>query len=1686
MKPQDRTMPQTRRASRFRHLLCALVGLILSVAPGHVPVGALQVSGVVSAGQSITVLPDGRRLRIGGDASRSAVAIEDLQSGSVVVLPVSALTPRAWHTATLLADGTVLLVGGVDASGRIISAPERFNPATQSFERLPADGFAVRAKHTATLLTDGRVLIVGGETAAGGSDAEVWDPETESASVLPNRMLENRVQHEAALLPDGRVLLEGGQRPTERPGTAEVFNPLTNGFEPFARRAPEPRALSVVAFSPADGAVDVPAEARVIVRFSSPMASTSVTTATVSLSGPGGPVSVLVVPAEGGMLAFVTPLEPLAPDTPYTFTVNGPAAADGRSLRPFSIRFRTAEEPAVAQPGDLPEEWVPNPEDGRGWRINQPDSPWQKLPPLQAPPGVTALAGQALRLTGQPLADMTLTIRGLTARTDRTGRFLLLLNGFGSGRYQLEIEGATASRPGRTYGFYEAGVKLTGGQTNVLPYTIWMSKIDTAHAVTIASPTASDVVITTPKIPGLELHVPRGTVIKNRDGSAVRTLSITPIPIDRPPFPLPSHVEVPVYFTIQPGGAVVYSTSYGTRKARLIYPNYQNAPQGIIASFWHYDPEELDWYVYGPGRVTGKQVVPDPGVGIYEFTGAMMDTNNPPPDVGPAPGGGPAAGDPVDVATGLLVVDKVDLALPDVLPIALTRTYRPNDPVSRPFGIGATHPYAMRLWSAQNYQQADLVLPDGGRIHYVRISPGTAFWDAVYEHTATPTPFYKSKIIWNGGGWDLTLRDGTVYVFGDFAPLQSIRDRFGNAITVEHTGGAGGPVSRVVSQNGRWLSFTYDGSNRVTQVKDNIGRTVGYQYDAGGRLWKVTDARGGVTEYTYDTSHRMLSIKDARGIVYLTNTYDANGRVATQTQADNTTWTFAYTVDAMGKVTQADVTNPRGHVTRSTFNANGYQLSSTEALGLTEERTITYTRDATSNRVTSATDPLTRVTSYGYDANGNLTNVTRLSGTPDAVTTTFEYGPSDLLTSITDTLNHTTSIGYDAQDRIQSATNALSQQTMFQTNLAGQVVSVTDPLSQTTTFTYEGADLSAAQTPQGHITSQFTDAAGRVVRTTDPNGSITRFEYNARNQVTKVTDSRGGETTFTSDGNGNLLTLTDARGKTTTWTYNNMDRVATRTDPLNRQESFVYDGNGNLTHWTDRKGQVTTYQYDALDRQTFVGFGTTGTPPTYASTTTTTYDAGNRATAIVDSGAGTISRTYDLLDRLTQETTPEGTVSYTHDAADRRATMTVAGQTTVSYTYDNTDRLTAITQGSASVAMAHDNAGRLTSLTLPNGIVHEYGYDADSRLTGIAYKLGSSTLGDLTYTYDTAGRRTSVGGTYARTALPPSMTSATYDDANQIENFGGTTFTYDANGNLTSDGVRSYTWDARNQLASLTGPVNATFAYDGFGRRRSKTIGGATTAFLYDGLNPVHELAGGSPVANLLTGLGIDEFFTRTDGAGERNYLTDALGSSVALADASGTVQTEYTYEAFGGTTVSGGSTMNAIGFTGREADGTGLYFYRARYYQPQLQRFLSEDPAFNRGRLSVSSYLNEGSHLYAYVRNSPTLFRDPSGEQTQVIVIVAPTPPGLVVAGILTAIAATPWGQQLIKDAADTVADLLEKSRRNNDKRRQCMAQLVNCLQDPWQPDWNKCDFGQRKPCGDCYRECTANGKWPNYKCPT
>lgn len=170
--------------------------------------------------------------------------------------------------------------------------------------------------------------------------------------------------------------------------------------------------------------------------------------------------------------------------------------------------------------------------------------------------------------------------------------------------------------------------------------------------------------------------------------------------------------------------------------------------------------------------------------------------------------------------------------------------------------------------------------------------------------------------------------------------------------------------------------------------------------------------------------------------------------------------------------------------------------------------------------------------------------------------------------------------------------------------------------------------------------------------------------------------------------------------------------------------------------------------------------------------------------------------------------------------------------------------------------------------------------NAASEWTSLTYKQGAAILGTLTYTYDAAGNRIKTGGTFARTNIPPAVSPTTYNANNQQLTFGTTTETYDLHGNLATmtdaSGTTTYTWNARNQLTAISGPgVTASFTYDSFGRRTGKTINGTTTNFLYDELNPVQEKNGATVTANLLTGLGIDEFFTRIDGAGVRALLPD-------------------------------------------------------------------------------------------------------------------------------------------------------------------------------------------------------------------
>ena len=319
--------------------------------------------------------------------------------------------------------------------------------------------------------------------------------------------------------------------------------------------------------------------------------------------------------------------------------------------------------------------------------------------------------------------------------------------------------------------------------------------------------------------------------------------------------------------------------------------------------------------------------------------------------------------------------------------------------------------------------------------------------------------------------------------------------------------------------------------------------------------------------------------------------------------------------------------------------------------------------------------------------------------------------------------------------------------------------------------------------------------------------------------------------------------------------------------------------------------------------------------------------------------------------------------------------MTVAGQATVNYSWDRASRLTAISQGAAAVGFLYDNANRRSQLTLPNGVAINYAYDTDSRLTGITYFANGSSLGNLTYgPYDRNSRLTGIGGSLAAANLPPPVNVGAVNADNELPSFGGSSLSYDLDGNLQNDGVNTYNWDSRNHLVGISGGTSASFVYDGFGRRMSKTVSGATTQFLYDGFNSLQELSGGgSPTvtANMLAGLNIDEFFVRSDNNGTQAYLSDGLGSTLGLVNSSGLLGTSYSYQPFGATSASGSASTNPNQFAGRENDGNGVYYFRARFYSAPLQRFLSQDPiGFDGG----------DTNTYAYALNDPVDFLDPTG----------------------------------------------------------------------------------------------------------
>ncbi|WP_259658982.1 RHS repeat-associated core domain-containing protein [Burkholderia pseudomallei] len=1615
--------------------IAGLSALAMALPPGIFPKRVSSVGHTFvlpsTADVSRTLLSDGRTLEVHG-AQGFAYLLEGSRRQEVT-LP----EPRRFGSVTVMPGGEVLLWGGIDAQGNVLDNGEWFNTSTQHFVRTGTLGLPARAGHTLTVLTDGRVLMTGGWSIDGtpAITAALWQPQTRHASVVGG-VLSARFEADASLQSDGSVMIESGVDEHGQPvRTAWQYNSTTSQLSTVTTLSPSTSSSLIAETLPGKDTSAASIHGPLVVRFTTPIDLHQLNDHAVTLLGPEGDVPVKVVGAEGGRLAFVQLPDDLYPGSRYTLFLKGLHTAAGEAVPYSAVGFTTvshdangvvlAGDGARPAPKDLPLDASSPPlyvmaggghaictgdqlcrphslvRDGAFYpgKNNAPDTTgghWrlyvkhQGLPDARAleatlPKGTTALIGQVRQIDETPVANVEVSVGDTKVRTDAQGMFVL--SNIPVGRNELFVDGGSASHGDVNYGRFVVGADVKAKAISHMPFVMYLPRILPRDEITLPTPTTREVVLTHPDMPGLELHVPAGAVFKDRQGKVLSHIALVPTPVDHAPFPLPDNF--PMYFTIQPGDAVVQGLTPDAAKGiRVVYPNYGKAKASTAADFWVYSAKD-GWQMYGAGHVTTdtKHLAPDPGVTLTLALGAGASMNNTAPATAQKPDNC-SKGEPIDLQTGILFHEWNDLAIRDVLPLTLMRSYSSADTVSHMFGIGGNSNFGMHLSvPGSDLTTVQMVLPCGEGINFNLVS-GSASWPfpagTLWEHTGTNSPFYGATMQFEfdntaiGAHWIMMLKDGTQYAFTRHIPnsLSWVQDRYGNQLQFTYNGGL---LEQAISPSGRTITFNYDSGNRVTSAVDNSGRAVGYAYNSAGALATVTYPDRTTEQYTYDINNRLLTMQDRRGHVWVTNQYDANGRVTKQTYADNTSYQFAYVMDSNNSVTSTIVTDPNGNQEQVAFDpASGYPSSDTRAYGTSLAQTTTFNREP-SGLIDSVTDALGRTTAYTHDPLGNVTSITRLSSTSNAVTTNFTYTSDyNQLASVTDPLGHATNFSY-TNGCLTRVTDALGHSTLIQCNAAGQPLAVEDALGNSVTFAYQGYDLQSITDPLNRTTNYVVDTLGRRIATRDALGNVTLTQYDTNDRAVSATDGLNQTTTLNYDGNGNLLSVTLPNTGVINYAYDNRNRIITRTDAMNQSESWTYDGMGHVLTHTDRKGQVTDVSYDALNRRSLMSYAD-------GSGIQSSYDAGNRLTSLTDSASGTLSWGYDGLDRVTSTNSSRGSVNYTYDAAGRRTSMTAAAQATANYTYDNANRLTAITQGSETVQLAYDADNHRTTLTLPNGITVNYGYDNASELTSLTYtQSNGNALGNLAYGYDADGRIISKSGTFATDVLPTATTQpATFDLNDRKTNVNGQALAYDANGNLISDGTNTYSWNARNQLVQISQGNNAqlSFTYDALGRRVSKTAQGVATQFLYDGNNAVQETQG-STINPILVGLGVDERFARNDVTGRTYFLTDQINSTIALTDPNGALKQQYSYDPYGNVTPSNTTTgfTNPYQFTGREMDAPGLYYYRARYYSPQLMGFLSEDQVrFGGGQLT----------FYGYAGGNPIMYRDPRGHELVLALIGA------------------------------------------------------------------------------------------------
>ena len=814
----------------------------------------------------------------------------------------------------------------------------------------------------------------------------------------------------------------------------------------------------------------------------------------------------------------------------------------------------------------------------------------------------------------------------------------------------------------------------------------------------------------------------------------------------------------------------------------------------------------------------------------------------------------------------------------------------------------------------------------------------------------------------------------------------------------------------------------------ISVTPDNASQ---FTYDANGNMTGRTDALGRTTSYVYNSLGQKLSMTEP------TPTSLTGGSASTA----------QYTYDQLGNLLQTAA--PLSRTTSSTFDGNGNKISDTDARGNVTNyqydplnRLIeTDSPDGTKatkaydfrNDVIAETDQNGNVTRHTYDLSGRQVSVTRGYGTASASSTTYAYDNAGRKISETDALGHSTTYTYDADNRL-TAIAGVKGNFAYAYDNAGNRISQTDANGNKTQYQYDARKrLTVTTYPDSATTINVYDGPGNLASVTDQASNVVQYTYDAANQLKTVVQTASPNTSnntnsYGYDPLGNLTGLTDENLHTTRNSFDLFNEPVSKTLPAAQTETRNYDPVGNLTSLVHFNGVNTSYTYDALNR---LLSRVTPSEPAVRFTYTPT---GKYLTSTA--GDGTVNYSYDSLDRLVTKATPEGTLSYTYFPTGKVETITSsnANGASISYSYDDLNRLSTVVDnrlsGNNTTTYSYDPASNLATATYSNGLQSTFTYDPLNRLTAMStpvssytYQLGPTgnrtvategTGRTMNWTYDGIYRLTNeaitsdpnqVNGSVAY-GLDP--VGNRLSDTSSLSGINSSSFSfnaddevsteiYDNNGNTLTTGGKSFTYDAENHLTgmSVSGTV-VSIVDDAFGNRVAKTVNGATTKYLVeDDVNPTgypqvwDELTGSAVTRTYTYGLQRISQDQAVDGAWTPSfYGYDGGGSVRQLTNSAGTVTNTYEYDAFGNEVNHTGTTPNNYLYRGEQYDSDlGLYYLRARYYDPLTGRFLSRDPAD--GDSENPSTL----HKYLYAGGDPVNGWDPTGWNTAVL----PAPAGPV-----------------------------------------------------------------------------------------